>query len=106
MRPKKGGEKLAKSQPPGEAGPEAGLDRGRGRGGAAGARSDRWPAKRHTRLFEENGAPPVGGWAEPRVLKRGAEGAGRRRGASQAGTGLQPGCPRGMAGMGGRVSAV
>lgn len=27
-------------------------------------------------LVEENGAPPVGDWAEPRVLKLGAEGAG------------------------------
>lgn len=61
---------------------------GRGRGGAAEAPSDRWPAKRHTRLFEENGAPPVGDWAEPRDLKRGAEGAGREGAPPRPG----PGC--------------
>lgn len=63
VRPKKGGGKLAKSQPRGEAWPGAGLEWGRGLGGAAGPPSDRWSAKRHTRLVEENGAQPVGDWA-------------------------------------------
>lgn len=62
-RPKKGGGKLAKSQPQGEAWPRAGLEWGRGLGGATGPPSDRWSAKRHTRLVEENGDQPVGDWA-------------------------------------------
>jgi hypothetical protein len=97
VRPKKGGAKLGKVSAAGEGGGVgvvpgevgkavrgrgAGQRRGRGgatvgpdRSGRGPAAGDRWPATRYTRLVGEIGAPPVGEWAGPQDLKRGAVGA-------------------------------